>query len=159
MTNQLEVSVLVDAPAEATWSVLTDWPRQSEWVLLTRTRGAGPTGGHAVGERIYAYTGIGRLGFCDSMVIESWEPPRRCGVRKTGRLVRGTAEFIVEPVDADRCRVIYRAEVPMPGGRLGRWAWPLVRPVAAAGFRRSFLTLGRLVQAGERQKARGSAAA
>ena len=49
------------AAPEATWSVLTDWERQSEWALLTTTRGIGPTRGHAVGEQVHAFTGIGRL--------------------------------------------------------------------------------------------------
>jgi hypothetical protein len=153
MANVLTADVVVAAPAEATWSVLTDWPRQSEWVLLTRTRGVGPTKGHAVGERVYAFTGVGRVGFCDSMVIQRWDPPRVCGVRKTGRVVRGEAVFRVEPLGADRCRVSYEAVVLMPFGRAGEALWPLVRPVAAAGFRRSLAELGRVVAAEQRHTA------
>ncbi len=151
MTQTLEVSTEVDAPAEATWSVLTDWARQSEWALLTTTRGIGPTGGHAVGEQVHAFTGVGRLGFLDTMVVEAWEPPHRCRVRKTGRVVRGAAEFVVTPLPGGRSRVAYRAEVVVPGGRLGHLAWPLVRAGFAAGFSRSLDTLAAIV---EREQAR-----
>ena len=146
MTHTLEVSPAVAAPAGATWSVLTDWERQSEWALLTTTRGIGPTGGHAVGERVHAFTGVGRLGFLDTMVVEAWDPPRRCRVRKTGRVVRGAAEFVVTSQPDGRSTVTYHAEVVVPGGRLGRLAWPIVRAGFATGFRRSLDTLASIVE-------------
>lgn len=146
MTQTLEVSTEVHAPAEATWSVLTAWERQSEWALLTTTRGIGPTGGHAVGEQVHAFTGVGRLGFLDTMEVQAWDPPRRCRVRKTGRVVRGAAEFVVTPLSDARSLVTYHAEVVVPGGRLGRLAWPAVRAGFVAGFRRSLDTLASIVE-------------
>ncbi len=134
------------APAEVTWSVLTDWERQSEWFVMTDSRGLGPTGGHAVGEEIHGFTGFGRLGLLDTMVIEEWDPPHRCVVRKTGRVVRGSAEFSVEPLPRERSRVIYRLDMEMPLGRFGSLAWPLTREGTAAFFRRSLRNLARLVE-------------
>ncbi|MGM1060131.1 SRPBCC family protein [Saccharothrix sp. Mg75] len=94
--TRLELRVDVDAPAERTWAALTDWDRQGEWMLLTRVRvtagdGAGP------GSELSAFTGLGPLGFTDTMRITAWEPPLRCAVDHTGRLVRGTGEFLVVP--------------------------------------------------------------
>ena len=142
----MEVSADVAASAQATWSVLTDWPRQSEWALLTSTRGIGPTGGRAVGEQVHAFTGIGRLGFLDTMVIERWDPPHVCRVRKTGRVVRGASEFRVDSLGPHTSRVTYAAEVHVPGGRIGELAWPLVRAGVVAGFRRSLTTLAAIVE-------------
>jgi len=142
----MEVSADVAASAQATWSVLTDWPRQSEWALLTSTRGIGPTGGRAVGEQVHAFTGIGRLGFLDTMVVERWEPPHVCRVRKTGRVVRGASEFRVDPLGPDASRVTYAAEVEVPGGRVGQLVWPLVRAGFVIGFRRSLATLAAIVE-------------
>lgn len=146
VSQSFEVAADVAAPAQATWSVLTNWERQSEWAMLTTTTGVGPTGGHAVGEQVHAYTGVRPLGFLDSMVIETWEPPHRCRVRKTGRVVRGSAEFRVEPLPAERSRVVYRADVEVPAGRLGELAWPIARSLLAGGFRRSLATLARIVE-------------
>lgn len=143
----MRVCVDVAAPAEATWSVLTDWSRQSEWALLTRTRGIGATRGHAVGEQVHAFTGVGRVGFLDTMVIERWDPPSLCRVRKTGRVVRGAAEFRVAPIGPARSRVTYAAEVDVPGGRLGQLVWPAARAAFSAGFARSLRTLGSIVEA------------
>jgi len=114
--------------------------------MLTTTRGIGPTGGHAVGEEVHAFTGVGRVGFLDTMVVEVWEPPRRCRVRKTGRVVRGAAEFTVQALPGGRSAVIYRAEVLVPGGRVGAAAWPLVRAGFAAGFGRSLKSLARIAE-------------
>jgi hypothetical protein len=141
-----EASAEVDAPPQATWSVLTTWERQSEWAMLTRTRGIGPTGGHAVDEQVHAFTGVGRLGFLDTMVVEVWDPPRRCRVRKTGNVVRGAAEFTVHDLPGGRSVVTYRAEVVVPGGQVGAALWPLVRAGFAAGFGRSLQSLARIVE-------------
>jgi len=146
MRGSLKVAVDVEAPVEVTWSVLTDWDRQHEWALLTRTRGLGPTGGHAVGEGVHAFTGVGRLGFLDTMVVTGWEPPRRCDVRKTGRVVRGTAQFRVDPRGDYRSRVTYVASVDLPAGRLGALGWPIVRAVIGGGFKVSLRRLARIAQ-------------
>jgi hypothetical protein len=102
---------------------------------------------------VHAVTGVGRVGFLDSMVITEWNPPRRCAVRKTGRVVRGTAVFGVDDLGPHRSRVTYRAQVDLPGGRLGALAWPLVRAGIGGGFRRSLRTLAGIV---EREAAIGS---
>lgn len=149
----MQVSADVAAPPQATWSVLTDWSRQSEWALLTKTRGIGPTGGQAVGEQVHAFTGVGRLGFLDTMVIETWDPPALCRVRKTGRVVRGASEFRVESLGPQASRVTYAAEVDVPAGRLGELAWPVVRLAFVAGFRRSLATLAAIVEAESRTAA------
>jgi carbon monoxide dehydrogenase subunit G len=146
MRGLLQVDVEVDAPAEATWPVLTDWDRQHEWALLTRTRGIGPTGGHAVGEQVHAVTGLGPLGFLDSMVITRWDPPTVCEGRKTGRVVRGQARVEVTPLGPSRSRVTYRAEVDLPAGRLGSLVWPVVRAGIAGGFAVSLRRLARIVE-------------
>ncbi|CAL9632692.1 SRPBCC family protein [Saccharothrix sp. NPDC042600] len=92
--TRLELSVRVDAPAETTWAAVTDWARQGEWMLLTRVRVVGGDG-RSAGSSLSAFTGVGGVGFTDTMRITAWEPPHRCAVEHTGRLVRGTAEFRV----------------------------------------------------------------
>ena len=90
-------------------------------------------GGQGVGGGIEAFTGIGKLGFLDTMDITLWEPPHRCHVLHTGRLVRGTGAFEVEPRGEGLSTFVWREDLELPLGPLGRAGWPLVKPVFAFG--------------------------
>ena len=119
---ELVLTQEVDAPADRVFEVLTDWAVHDRWMLLTRAEGD-----HAEGGEIRAFTGVGRLGFLDTMVITVWEPPRRAVVRHIGKVVRGSGAFEVEDLGAGRSRVVWSEWVLLPFGALGRLAWPVVR--------------------------------
>ena len=138
---ELVVSQVVAAPAQRTWDVLTDWSVHDDWMVLTRA-----TGGNAPGETIEAFTGIGRLGFLDTMTITSWEPPRRAVVRHTGRVVRGSGAFEVQALGDNRCRVVWSEWVQLPFGLLGRLAWPVARVAVRALLQVSLRRLARYVE-------------
>jgi uncharacterized protein YndB with AHSA1/START domain len=137
---ELVERVDVDAPPERVWAALTAWDRQGEWMQATDvTTVGGPAQG--VGGRIAAHTGLPvaggrRLGVLDTRVITAWEPPRRAVVEHTGRIVRGRGVFEVESRDGGTT-VVWREELDLPLGPLGRLGWPLVRPLVVLGFRRS----------------------
>ena len=130
------LTVDVDAPVEATWRGATDWDGQGDWMLGTTVRGTAQ-GGQGVGGGIEAFTGVGPLGFLDTMRIEQWEPPHRCHVVHTGRVVRGTGTFEVLPRAGGGSTFVWTEGLDLPLGALGRAGWPLVRPVMAAGVRLS----------------------
>ena len=115
----LVLSVDVDAPAQATWDAAVDWSTQGEWMLGTTVR---PThlDGRGVGARIEAYT---------------------------GRVVRGTGAFEVEPRGDARSRFLWREDLDLPLGLLGRVGWPLVRPFFAYGVQLSLRRFARSVEA------------
>ena len=140
MTAEVVVSVDVDAPPAAVWDAVTDWPRQSQWMLGTTVR-ATTANGVGVGGGIEAFTGVGRVGFLDTMVITEWDPPRRCVVRHTGRFVRGDGVFEVVALAADRSRFVWSEILELPLGRVGRLGWPVVAPAFAAGVRHSLKKL------------------
>jgi Polyketide cyclase / dehydrase and lipid transport len=131
VSAEVRVARVVMAPAERAWQVLTDWERQGDWIPATRVRSSD---GHQVGGRIEAWTCVGPVGFLDTMTITSWDPPRRCEVLHTGRLVRGPGTFAVEPVSPGSCRVVWEEHLDLPLGAVGRLAWPLVYPLVRAGF-------------------------
>ncbi len=133
----------VSAPAQRVWDVLTDWDVHDRWMMLTRAEG-----GRAAGETISAFTGIGRLGFTDTMVITVWEPPVRAVVRHTGKVVRGSGAFEVDALAPDRSRVVWSEWVDLPLGVLGRLGWPLVRPLLRLGVQVSLRRLARYVESG-----------
>ena len=144
MSVDLELTVEVDAPVERTWDAATDWDRQGEWMLGTTVRGTARSG-VGVGGGIEAFTGVGRLGFLDTMEITAWEPPYRCEVLHTGRLVRGTGRFEVLDRGDGRSAFVWAESLDLPFGAVGRWGWPLVRPLFVAGVRRSLDRFARWV--------------
>jgi hypothetical protein len=129
---ELVLRVAVDAPAEVTWAAAVDWAGQGEWMLGTRVR---PTvqDGRGVGAQLIAFSGVGRFGFNDTMTITAWDPPHRCEVRHTGRVVRGAGAFEVVPLPGDRSEFVWSEWLALPLGMAGQLAWPLLRPVFAAG--------------------------
>jgi hypothetical protein len=138
----ISVDVCVDAPVDEVWRAVTDWAGQSEWMLGTRVW-ATEQDGVGVGGGVAAFTGVGRAGFLDTMVITRWEPPHRCDVRHTGRVVRGTGRFEVFALRQDRSRFVWSEELDLPLGPFGRAGWPLVRPAFAFGVQRSLDKLAR----------------
>ena len=145
--GSLELTVDVAAPARSTWEGATDWARQGEWMLGTTVHGTAQDG-VGVGGGISAFTGIGRLGFVDTMEITVWEPPYRCHVLHTGRVVRGTGEFSVRERGPQHSTFVWREDLALPLGRLGRAGWPLVKPAFAAGVQASLRSFARWVEAG-----------
>jgi uncharacterized protein YndB with AHSA1/START domain len=148
----------VDAEAgpERVFAVLTDWPRHREWMFLTRAEVTAGDG-RGAGSRLAAFTGLGRLGFLDTMEIVSFDPPRQVGVRHTGRLVRGTGTFQVLP-RAGGSTITWEERLDPPFGPAGRLALFLARPAAVAFFRLSLRRLARLAgPAGQGGADRGGA--
>lgn len=139
---ELVVTTDVAAPAARTWAALTDWSLHDKWMVLTRAEG-----GHGEGATIKAFTGLGRFGILDTMDIVVWEPPVRCVVRHTGKLVRGSGAFEVRDLASDRSRIVWSEWLDLPLGRLGRVGWLLVRPLARLGVTFSLRRLATYVEA------------
>ena len=141
--------VEVDAPAAVVWGRLVDWPAHGRWVPLTEVRvltplGAG-VGARFVGRTSLAALGLPRVGFDDPMTVTEWSPPAgarpgRCAVRKTGRVIRGSAAFDVVEVgragegSRGRTRVIWVQEVLLPPLALTRPLDRLVAWVSRLGY-------------------------
>ena len=156
MSVRVEERVAVAAPPEAVWEALTDWAGQSGWMVLTTV--TVEPGGHRVGERLDAVTGLrlpgrsgraapaGRLGFRDPMEVTLWDPPRRVDVAHLGKVVRGTGTFAVEPAPGGAW-CIWIEDLDLPLGTPGRLGFALVRPAFQLMLRRSLRRLARQVEA------------
>ncbi|MEU8341211.1 Polyketide cyclase / dehydrase and lipid transport [Actinomadura meyerae] len=119
------------APPERVFEILVDWPRHADWMPFTTAEG-----GTKPGDEIRARTGVGPVGFVDTMVITDWQDGRRVAVRHTGRVVRGEAWFKVVP-EGTGSRVVWAERIDLPLGPLGRAGWLVAGPVVKA-----FLGLG-----------------
>jgi uncharacterized protein YndB with AHSA1/START domain len=143
-TGHLAVSVHVAAPVERVWAATTDWDAQSAWMIGTRVHSTAHDG-RGVGGGIEAWTGIGPFGFLDTMVIIEWNPPHRCLVRHTGKVVRGTGAFEVAPAPGGGSVLTWSEDLDLPAGRLGRLGWRALRPAVRLGLARSLARLAAAV--------------
>lgn len=143
--------VVLAVPAAMAWDQVTDWPAQGEWVPHTRVEHADPSDpAVGVGGRIRAWSGLGRLGFWDTMTITSWERAPdgggRCEVLHTGSVVRGEGELAVVAEGPDACRFLWSERAVVPGGRLGALGFQAVRPVVERLLDQALATLKKRVE-------------
>lgn len=124
----LQIREPMPVAAERVWQVLTDWASQGDWMLATTVRPIGQQR-RAAGDRLEAFTGLRPIGFTDTMVVTDWQEGSSVTVAHTGRVVRGTGEFRVEPGGPQRSTVVWREDLDVSGGRLGLLGWHLAAPV------------------------------
>lgn len=144
--TDVTVTVPADAAPERVFAVLTDWDRHGEWMFLTRAWVVAGDG-RGAGSRLAAFTGVGPVGFLDTMEITRWEPPHTVAVRHTGRVVRGTGAFHVRPRPGGGSTIRWEERLDLPFGPVGRLGWPVARPVSAYLLRLSLRRLARLAEA------------
>jgi hypothetical protein len=146
-------------PAAAAWEYVTDWPSQSDWVPHTRVEHVDPSApARGVGGRIRAWSGLGRVGFWDTMTITSWEVRPdgggRCEVLHTGTVVRGEGEFEVVADGPDASRFLWSELAVVPGGRLGALGWKVARPVVERLLDQGLAVLKERLEGGPEDAAR-----
>lgn len=144
---RLTVPVDVNVPADVLWNSVTDWPGQGDWMLGTRVEVTSAGDGRYLGAALSAVTGAGPVAFTDTMEIVLWQPPTRCVVRHTGRVVRGDGVFEVVGLGPRRARFLWTELLDLPLGALGRIGWRVVEPVFRAGVAQSLLRMARSCEA------------
>ena len=132
----VEVRRTVTTPLDAVWDALTDFAAYGRWIPLTSMRTEpGPA---RLGWAFGGFTGLGPVGFLDSMLVVKWEPPldgeARFAVRKTGRVLRGWADVRLAATDAGGTDVVWREEIVPRPETLGRLVAPAADRVTARLF-------------------------
>ena len=146
--KNLVLDVLVDEDAATVFRAFTDWRAQGRWMVGTDVRPV-VGDGHGVGARLEAWSGLGRFGFLDTMVITEWDDDRRVVVEHTGNVVRGSGVMEVFGLPHGRSRFVWSEHLQPPLGQLGRVGWLILRPAFAAGVEHSLKQFAALVEAGE----------
>jgi hypothetical protein len=137
---KIVAQVRVRADPERVWQAATDWSRQHEWIWATRVHG-----GQGLGATVTGWTGLGPVGFTDTMVITEWDPPRRCVVRHTGRVIRGAGIFeVLGPGPDCEFRWTEDLRLPLPPA-VGRLAAPVIRSLAGWGLSSALRRFARIV--------------
>ena len=131
------MSLVIEEPIERVWAALADWESQGDWMLQTRVDVTSDIR-EGVGTTIAAFTGIGKLGVMDHMVVTSWQPPNICDVLHTGKIIKGTGRFELVAIDAETTRFNWSEEILAP-----RAVFLLIAPGLYAGVRISLTKLGR----------------
>ena len=136
-SNHIAMSLVIKAPIEEVWAALADWESQGDWMLQTKVEVTSQIR-EGVGTTIAAFTGIGKLGMMDHMVVTSWQPPHICDVLHTGKIIKGTGRFELVAIDADTTRFNWSEEILAL-----RVVFLLIAPGLYAGVRISLAKLGR----------------
>ena len=105
--------------------------------------------GTGVGGQIEAFTGIWRIGFLDTMEITAWNPPMKCDVLHTGRVVRGTGTFEVVATSDSTSKFIWSENLDLPLGVIGKVGFTIVKPGFIYGVRKSLEKFADLVEQGK----------
>ena len=109
-SNHIAMSLVIKAPTEKVWAALADWESQGDWMLQTRVDVTSQIR-EGVGTTIAAFTGIGKFGVMDHMVVTSWQPPHICDVLHTGKIIKGTGRFELVAIDAGTTRFNWSEEI------------------------------------------------
>ena len=131
----VEVRRTVPTPLGAVWDTVTDFDAYGRWIPLTSMRTDPPP--VRLGWGFAGFTGLGPVGFLDTMLVVRWEPPTdgmaRFAVRKTGRVLRGFADVALTATDGGT-EVVWREQIVPRPETLGRLAAPVSDRVTARLF-------------------------
>ena len=101
-SNQLRISISIDAPIERVWNSIADWKSQGDWMLQTKvwvtsdaTEGVGTSIAAFTGPLYKFYPRIKSPGLLDLMTVTKWEPPYRCEVMHYGKILKGDGAFVL----------------------------------------------------------------
>ena len=136
-SNHIAMSLVIQAPIEKVWAAIADWESQGDWMLQTSVEVTSQIR-EGVGTTIAAFTGIGKFGVMDHMVVTSWQPPYICDVLHTGKIIKGTGRFQLSAIDDNSTRFDWSEEILTP-----RVIFLLIAPGLYVGVRISLTKFSR----------------
>jgi hypothetical protein len=115
---KISSSININKPQKELFGIVMDWDAQKNWIPFTTVKPF-KTQANKVGDQISAFTGIGRIGFLDTMTISKWQYPEICEVKHTGKFIKGKGIFAVSSVDSNSAKFEWTEITTLPLGRLG----------------------------------------
>jgi hypothetical protein len=143
-SNQLSISIAINAPREKVWQKIADWNSQGEWMLQTKvwvtsdsTEGVGTSIAAFTGPLYRFYPRLKSPGLLDLMTVTHWDPPVRCDVEHVGKILKGSGTFILSE-DGSRTRFDWSETIVAP-----RVLYTLISPFLYVGVRISLARFAR----------------
>ncbi|MCO8272543.1 SRPBCC family protein [Actinoplanes sp. TRM 88003] len=145
-TGEVTATVIVNAPAPKVFAAFLNWEKQGDWIPLTRVRVVEGDGGE--GSLVEAVTALGPAVLRDELRVVKVNPPYEVGVVHCGKVLRGPGTMRCTAMSGDRTQVVLHEWFHLPGGPVGKLAWPVVWPGSKLGFTGALKKFGRLVEEG-----------
>ena len=100
MSHSIRISLTLACNQERAWQAIADWEGQGNWMLQSKVwvtsqirEGVGTSIAAFTGPFYKSYPKFAALGLLDTMVVTNWQPPIRCDVLHTGKVLKGTGTF------------------------------------------------------------------
>ena len=145
-TGEITATVIVNAPAPRVFAAFMNWERQGEWIPLTKVRVVEGDGGE--GSLVEAVTALGPAVLRDELKVVRVNAPYEVRVVHWGKVLRGPGSMRCTPMSGDRTQVVLHEWFHLPGGAVGKLAWPVLWPGSKLGFTGALRRFGRLVEQG-----------
>jgi len=145
-TGEVTATVIVKAPAERVFAAFMSWEKQSEWIPFTKVRLVRGDGGE--GSLVEAITTVGPAVLRDELEIVKVNAPYEVRVVHCGKVLRGPGAMRCTPMSGNRTQVVLHEWFHLPGGTVGKIAWPVLWPGSKLGFTGALKKFGRLVEQG-----------
>jgi hypothetical protein len=118
MSNNIRICLTLPCAQERAWQAIADWEGQGSWMLQSKVWVTSDIR-EGVGTKIAAFTGpfykrypkFSKLGLLDTMVVTNWQPPLRCDVLHTGKILKGTGAFELIPISQTATRFDWSEEI------------------------------------------------
>jgi len=144
--GEVTATVIVNAPAPRVFAAFMAWEKQSDWIPFTKVRVVEGDGGQ--GSLVEAVTALGPAVLRDELRVVRVNAPYEVRVVHCGKVLRGPGSMRCTPMSGDRSQVVLHEWFHLPGGTVGKIAWPVLWPGSKLGFLGALKRFGRLVEQG-----------
>ncbi len=145
-TGEVTATVIVNAPAGRVFDALLAWERQGDWIPFTKVRLIDGDGGE--GSSIEAVTQVGPAVVRDEMRVVKVDRPYEIRVVHYGKVLRGPGVLRCTAMGGERTQVVWHEWFHLPGGTVGKVAWPVLWPGSKVSLTQALRRFARLVEAG-----------
>jgi hypothetical protein len=142
--GEVTATVIVNASAERVFAAFMSWEKQSEWIPFTKVRVVRGDGGE--GSLVEAVTALGPAVLRDELEIVKVNAPYEVRVVHCGKVLRGPGSMRCTSMSGNRTQVVVHEWFHLPGGTVGKIAWPVLWPGSKLGFTGALKKFGRLVE-------------